>query len=200
LAGASKLDKEIWDEFQYNREQLVLEIESLLSSHRLHRNLTESERSQNQSELTKSSDDDVTIRLGETETEIVNRQRCQQNFFRRIVLHSYNLRCCVTANPIPELLRASHIVPWSESIEERLNPRNGLCLSATFDAAFDRGLISFDNDYRLLLSDRIKKESKNEHVQSEFINREGQRLKLPEKNPPDLKLLQWHRENALFYR
>jgi hypothetical protein len=60
----------------------------------------------------------------------------------------------------PELLIASHIVPWSTlddraplapvprgvglGVRGRVDPRNGLCLSRLHDAAFDRGLITFD--------------------------------------------------------
>jgi predicted restriction endonuclease len=52
----------------------------------------------------------------------------------------------------PELLRASHIIPWNrcESDTERVNPENGLLLSALWDAAFDRGLVSFADDGRVL--------------------------------------------------
>jgi predicted restriction endonuclease len=45
------------------------------------------------------------------------------------------------------LLRASHIKPWKdcESDEDRLDVHNGLLLSALWDAAFDRGLVTFDD-------------------------------------------------------
>src|ERR1700722_3137446 len=57
----------------------------------------------------------------------------------------------------PDLLRASHIIPWSEcgSDAERLDVRNGLLLSALWDAAFDAGLVSFDNDGEVIASPRL---------------------------------------------
>ena len=61
--------------------------------------------------------------------------------------------CAVTGVAEPSLLRASHIIPWAkcESDEERLNVYNGLLLAAHLDAAFDAGLISFEDDGRIIL-------------------------------------------------
>jgi hypothetical protein len=45
------------------------------------------------------------------------------------------------------LPRASHIVPWSDCDDvQRLDVHNGLLLSALWDAAFDKGLVSFNDD------------------------------------------------------
>ncbi|MFN7398180.1 MAG: HNH endonuclease, partial [Sandaracinobacter sp.] len=55
-------------------------------------------------------------------------------------------KCPLTDIAEPGLLRASHIIAWSACADEadRLDPENGLILSALWDAAFDRGLVSFD--------------------------------------------------------
>jgi predicted restriction endonuclease len=79
-----------------------------------------------------------------TEAQRTLMVRTAQSFFRKIVLAAYGSRCCITGNPIEDLLVASHIMPWAKFPAQRLNPRNGLCLSAHFDRAFDRGLVSFD--------------------------------------------------------
>lgn len=71
----------------------------------------------------------------------------------------YEYRCCLTGIEVPEVLRASHIIPWSGSKNTCLNPENGLCLSASYDAAFDKHLITFDEDYRLVLIPVIKKDT-----------------------------------------
>jgi putative restriction endonuclease len=76
--------------------------------------------------------------------------RVNQDFFRKMVLDNYGHRCCLTGIPIPQVLRASHIIPWSHDASNRLNPVNGHCLAATYDAAFDAHLISFDDDLRLI--------------------------------------------------
>ena len=57
---------------------------------------------------------------------------------------------------VRELLRASHIKPWSEATNaERLDPYNGLLLAAHVDALFDKNLISFADDGSLIRSPRI---------------------------------------------
>ena len=78
-----------------------------------------------------------------------------QALFRATVLSAYQSRCCITGLADVRLLNASHIVPWRDDPANRLNPRNGLCLSTLHDRAFDRGLIAFDADLRLLLSKEL---------------------------------------------
>ena len=99
-----------------------------------------------------------------------------------------------TASPVPDVLRASHISPWAEDEKNRLNPENGLCLSATYDAAFDRHLISFDEHYRLIVSKAIKDHYTDAAAKSYFLDREGQAMSLPTKFLPSQALLEKHRE------
>ena len=75
-----------------------------------------------------------------------------------------------------------------------LNPENGLCLSATYDAAFDRHLISFDEHYRLVVSKEIKDHYTDAAARSYFLDREGQTMSLPVKFLPSQLLLEKHRE------
>jgi len=96
--------------------------------------------------------------------------------------------------PIPSLLRASHLVPWAESEEHRLDPSNGLCLAATYDAAFDCGLISFDDELKMLVSDQISQNRGDEEVRRVFICHEGNGLIRPVKNLPSLEFLSRHRK------
>ena len=91
------------------------------------------------------------------------------------------------------LLIASHIVPWSKDKQNRLNPRNGLCLSALHDKAFDRGLIALDDDFRVMLSKDL--ERRNEpFVQQFFHPLARQLITLPERFVPDRAFLAKHRE------
>ena len=76
--------------------------------------------------------------------------------YREGLLKKYHSRCIITQINLPEILIASHIKPWSVSDnQERITPENGLLLSATYDRLFDQGLISFENDGRILLSSMI---------------------------------------------
>ena len=69
-----------------------------------------------------------------------------------MILSNYNGHCALTGIDIPQLLLASHIIPWSKNKVTRLNPSNGICLSALYDKAFDQGLIGFDQHYKVILS------------------------------------------------
>src|SRR5690606_15788351 len=89
---------------------------------------------------------------GPSETERLTRVRRVQRFFRTAVLASYEKRCAITGLAIPRLLTASHILPWSTAPARRADPSNGICLNALHDRAFDRGLLTFDEDMRVVLS------------------------------------------------
>jgi putative restriction endonuclease len=93
-------------------------------------------------------------RLGGTEVERLGNERVGQAFFRRALLDYWGECCPLTGIRDEALLRASHIVPWAEcrTDEERLDVFNGLLLSVHWDAAFDRGLVSFDNEGRVLVA------------------------------------------------
>ena len=123
--------------------------------------------------------------------------RLNQNFFRKMVLSNYNTQCCLTGLNIPEVLRASHILAWSESEENRLNPANGLCLSATYDLAFDRFLISFNEEYRMMLSPRLREYYTNQAFQEYFKSYEGKPLAMPSRFKPSQEFLEIHRERTL---
>ena len=135
----------------------------------------------------------LTTAIGKTKLAAV-KVRVNQDIFRKMVLGNYGNKCCITDLMIPEVLRASHISAWSEDEANRLNPENGLCLSATYDAAFDRHLISFDENYRLIVSKSIKDYYTDVAAKSYFINREGQKMSLPVKFLPSKLLLARHRE------
>ncbi len=116
-----------------------------------------------------------------------------QDFFRDMVLLDYETQCCVTGLNIPGVLRASHIVGWAEDKEPRLNPANGLCLSATYDAAFDRHLISFDEDYRMIFSPSLKEYYSNKAFKLYFTPLEGRQISFPKRYIPDQNFLARHR-------
>jgi hypothetical protein len=82
-----------------------------------------------------------------TEAERMIVQRVGQDIFRKALLDYWGSRCPLTGITDAALLRASHIVPWAECETDalRLDVHNGLLLSALWDAAFDAGLVSFDD-------------------------------------------------------
>lgn len=124
--------------------------------------------------------------------------RSNQHVFRKMILKIYNQSCCITGLNIPEVNRASHIIPWAEDKTIRLDPRNGLCLSATYDAAFDKHLISLDDDYRMILSKGISDFYTNESVKAYFKDKEGMKISLPSKYIPNKENLATHRNAGDF--
>lgn len=122
--------------------------------------------------------------------------RVNQDFFRKMILTEYHNQCCITGLNIPDVLRASHIVGWAEDPKNRMNPANGLCLSATYDAAFDRHLISFDDDYRMIFSPSLKEHYTNKAFGEQFLKFEGQVISKSKRFCPDHALLEKHREKC----
>ncbi len=84
--------------------------------------------------------------------------RVGQGAYRKRIIHRWEYKCAVTNFNKLEILIASHIVPWSQSNDtERLDVHNGILLSPTYDALFDKHLITFDNKGKIILSDNIEK-------------------------------------------
>lgn len=123
--------------------------------------------------------------------------RLGQGYFRKMVLQNFGNQCCITGLDVPEVLRASHIVPWASDEANRMNPENGLCLSATYDAAFDKHLISFDDDYRMIVSREIKDYYTKEITKTYFENFEGKQMTLPTLFLPSKELLKKHRKSMI---
>jgi predicted restriction endonuclease len=141
-----------------------------------------------------AADPDRGIDLREaTESDARVKVRRAQAYFRRVVLSNYRGRCCITGLPVRALLTASHIVPWSVDELQRINPRNGLCLARTQDAAFDRGLITLDEERRLLVGSRLRRRFSHPAVRENFAAFEGRPIRDPEKHRPDERFLAWHR-------
>lgn len=168
MRNVSALDREVWAEYYGNWEAL--------------------------SEATRMSE--AVEAVAEPETEVVTLQRVRrgQAFFRRAVLAAYEDQCCVTGIAYTGLLRASHIVPWSRNVERRLDPKNGLSLNALHDAAFDRGLMTFDEERRVVLSRGLADAMPAPTFQAHFERYEGQKLRLPSRFAPAMDCLAYHRE------
>lgn len=122
-----------------------------------------------------------------------------QAFFRAAVLAAHEGRCCLTGISSPHLLRASHIVPWAKDEGLRLNPRNGLCLNALHDAAFDRGLITFSPRLELMVSGRVRDDVPTDVYVPMFEKLDQAPLRLPERFVPDESALEYHRRHVFVW-
>lgn len=181
MVGGIKQCQPIWDEFVANKELLIFESERILAE------------KENQTIETKFDElfFDIKDLRGETKIREV-KTRVNQNVFRQIVVANYSGKCAITGIDIPELLFASHIIPWSKNEEERLNPENGICLSALYDKAYDKGLISINEKYQVIISDKLKKKKEADYFGKYFAPIENQSLFLPQRYFPKKEFIQYH--------
>ena len=181
--GAShggKLDAEVYSDFTQDWERLSYESERLLSqlTGRAIEPIVDAEA--------------VEVFPEGREREAVVQVRVNQSFFRASVLAAYDLRCCISGLAVPELLNASHIAPWAADKENRVNPRNGLCLNALLDRAFDRGLLTVLPDLRVKVSAVLKNKEAEETTQDLLLCYEGASVRLPRRFEPAPDLLRYH--------
>ncbi len=180
-SNVGKMDIQIWNEFFNNWEQLAFESEKLLA--KLH------------GEGTLLQEDIDDSREGQDKERFV-KTRVNQAFFRKMVLSSYDFKCCMTALSIPELLVGSHIIPWAKDKKNRLNPRNGLCLNSLHDKAFDQGLISVSDDFKIMVSDFLRDKYKGAPEKKFLLDYSGFGINMPKRFLPDKDFLDYHRNNV----
>jgi putative restriction endonuclease len=179
-SAASSSDKEIWNEYFGKWEKLALDSSAILS-------VIQNKPIDKILEL----EDDYEFVEGKEKIRLV-KTRVNQNDFRQRILASYNEKCCITGISFTSLLVASHIIPWSKNKQERLNPRNGICLNNIHDKAFDKGLITITSDFKVKLSDAILSKRRDYNIQKYFIEYENQPIILPDRFSPSIEFLEYH--------
>ena len=182
LRNASAADRAMWEEMHEDWERFAVESNRAIA-------MVEAENVPPDEAF--DDDDDQLVGVDRI---TVTTSRVGQDFFRAAVLSAYNGRCCITGLSVPSLLVASHIVPWSHDETNRVNPRNGLLLSALHDKAFDNGLLTVDDDMTIQVS-RRRAEIDDPYFSESFDRYEGHRISLPEKFSPDRDFLSYHREH-----
>jgi len=115
-------------------------------------------------------------------------RRVGQGFFRKVILASYHHRCALTGIEDKRLLNASHIVAWKDDKLNRVNPSNGICLNALHDRAFDRHLITFDEDYKMIVARHVPNVARRELEKIESTH-----LEMPSRFLPAQEFLEQHR-------
>ena len=191
MRNASKLDEAIWQELQNNWDAVALEAaaeyETLATRHGLPANVDVID------ELPEVPD----IAEGKTRLATVE-VRVNQARFRKSILAIYNATCCISGLQHEKLVIASHIVPWSEDKHNRLNPHNGLCLSALHDKAYDQGLITVMPDYTVRVSKALRKNPDHPFTNAALLDFDKRPIQLPERFRPDPSFLKLHAERYGF--
>ncbi len=180
-SNASKLDLEIWNQFYNNWDELPFESEKLLAKYA-------------KTSIEKLNDIDVKElpKEGRVRIQLV-KIRVNQNFFRSMILSSYDNKCCITGLSSRELLVAGHIRPWGLDEKNRMNPENGLSLNALHDKAFETGLITILPSYKIKVSPVLRK-SKDESIKNYFLKYDNQSITPPRKFFPAKEFLEYHND------
>jgi putative restriction endonuclease len=178
LTNGSKLEEEVWNEFNGNWEKLAYESELLIA------------KFQNKKVEETSNIELIDFPVG-LERDAFIKKRVNQNFFRSTILSSYNLKCCITGLSISDFLVASHIKPWSTDENNRLNPHNGLCLNSIHDKAFDKGFITITPDYKILTSQHLESYS-DFAINDFFLKFKNKSIILPDRFLPSKEFLDFH--------
>ncbi len=189
LSGASAQDKQVWEAFSKDPAAVMLQAREAYA----HAMAQPQAQVEDEEEALLATAE----RRAPTEATATVKVRLTQALFRRAVLAAYGATCAVSGLNTPALLVASHIVPWAADEKRRADPRNGIALSSLHDKAFDRGLLAFDADHRLMLSASLRLSAQgNPTGEACFLKMEGQPLRLPERFLPDPAALAWHREHV----
>lgn len=188
LDGASALDRQVWAEFQAQPDAVGLEsaaaMDALASKEAVLEVLSSN-----------SVDEVLPDYFGSNITALVTVRR-KQSFFRQAVLSSYESRCCMSGISHPKLLVASHIVPWAKDEQNRLNPANGLCLSALHDKAFDQGLITVTPKLIIKISAALQDSPQAAQDHALLVALAGRGITPPHKLAPHPEFLAWHNQHV----
>ena len=185
MQNTGKLDKEVWDEFTNNWDDLIFESEKILAA-------------KQKTTLEKKYElklEDIEDKKGAYRTAEI-KIRVNQDFFRKVILSIYNFKCAISGIDIPDLLIASHIMPWAKNEKERLNPQNGICLSPLYDRCFDRGYIGITPDYRLMICKELKANLDKDYFGRHFGAYENSRINLPDRFLPHPEFISYHYQNT----
>ena len=188
MGNASALDKKIWAELLTNWDTVALSAVAEYETLALRQGIQIDKDLLDDSPL---SEEVLALEEGRTRSAVVQ-IRVNQARFRKAVLSGYNATCCISGLQHERLVIASHIVPWSEDTKNRLNPQNGLCLSALHDRAYDQGLITVMPDFTVRVSPKIKAVRGDSFILESLLRFDQQPIRFPSRFGPAPIFLEWH--------
>ena len=191
----SRLDEQIWAEYEQRGDELVAEaVALLLGGHPTKEGISRAAEEELPATL---EYDGIEIPEGR-ERETILTLQANQTYFRKLIMKNYEGRCCLTGLSTASLLVASRIKPWAsiDPVRERLTPENGLLLNALHDKAFSQGLMTIDKSLRVVVSPKVKR--------SDAANRflwtyHSQRIEVPGRFLPRADFIEYHND-VIFQR
>lgn len=125
-----------------------------------------------------------------SEREIITKARVNHGEYRNRVLNKYG-GCCLCGMNDKNLLIASHIKPWKDSdSKEKTDVNNALLLCPHHDKLFDKGLITFDDNGEIIISDYVEL---NNRLLLNIQPVDKLRISISKETKEYLK---WHRDNV----
>lgn len=182
LKKTSVLDRAFWAEFHSNWDVMAAEAA---------REYTRLAASNGEPLVEDIEEEILQIPEGKTRTASIQ-VRVNQWKFRKSILANYAARCCISGLSNELLLNASHIVPWSRDVKNRMNPQNGLCLSALHDRAYDIGLITVMPDYKVRVSEKLQLQTEDVFIKQSLLRFNNKKILMPVRYGPDPALLESH--------
>ena len=181
LPGGQKRVAPIWNEFVHNKEELLFEGERILAARE---NIPLEEKFS-------AALQEVQSLKGEDKLQHV-KTRVNQDVFCQMVLTNDAGKCALSGIDIPDLLVASHILSWAKNEQARLNPENGICLSALYGKAYDKGYIGITEKLDVVVSPVLKKKGGEPYYPQWFAFLQGAKITRPQKWRPGKAFLQYH--------
>lgn len=187
MPGGLSVCMPIWEEFANDYEKLFQEAQRIKAKL----------LNQTVEETLDISESDLE---GKERTAVI-KQRVNQTVFRSMILSNYEERCAITGINIPDLLVAGHIIPWADSTpQQKLSPENGICLSALYDKAFDKGFITISpDDYTVQLSSALREYNTQEFFEKHFGAVKGREITMPVEHKPNRDYLAYHRDHVFLH-
>ena len=199
MKHGSKLDSQVWQWYAENPDAFMAECLDLLQHALLQANKRHFHPAPLASDRYSPLETATRLLLDRHNPEGDERkattiQRINQSYFRNSLLLNYQCTCCITGMQIPSMLIASHIKPWKASTPtEKTAASNGLLLNAFHDRAFDQGLISIDDGYRIMVNhDKVRHSPINDQWLYAF---EDQRIMLPSISRPSHEFIEYHHKH-----
>lgn len=176
LGRIAKMDREVFEEFQHDWGTLSLQAESITGL---------------------ALFDADPLNGAKRLSSLTNRSQVsrERQFFRRAVLSSYEYRCCISGQTLPDMLIASHIKPFNicRSANDRTTPENGLCLNVFYDKAFDQGYITVDSSLTIRVSKRVE-DFPDAFTEKWLLGLQGESIMLPSRFRPRDEFLEYHND------
>lgn len=121
----------------------------------------------------------------------------RSGLFPRLIRKVYSSTCCMSGMKLitdfgGDLIEAAHIIPFSVSKDDKVT--NGLALCPNLHTAFDKGLVSIDDHFRILVSSQISENTEHPYSLAQLRQK---KIMMPFglKHYPNIENIRWHREH-----